>query len=349
MARRTGIAAAEDDSDDLHPRRSHRLFGHGEALTLAAKAIRAGRPPQALMIGGPPGIGKATLGYRIARYLLAFGATAKGPADLAVPEDDPAAKLIVAGAHPGLMALSRRVDPASGKMKSVLEVDEVRKLAGFFGLTAGMGGWRIALIDAVDDMNDFAANATLKILEEPPARSMLILISHAPTKVLATIRSRCRLVSLRPLGDADMKAALADIMPDCPPAEYDGLIRLAGGSPGAALRLASGDGVALAAEAEHLLDAATPDVPALMALAEKMGRIPDGLALFGDFLVQALGKRIRDKARAGGTDLRGWIDALERIERDMRDARARYLDPRQTVLQAARAVRDAACGGDLRC
>lgn len=335
MARRASPTTVDPEDDTFHPRRTLELVGHREAITLAARAIRSGMPPQAWLIGGPPGIGKATLAYRIARYLLAYGATDTGADDLSVPPGDAATKLVAAGAHPGLKVLARKVDPQTGKPKSVLEVDEVRTLSGFFGMTAGMGGWRIALIDAVDDMNDFAANAVLKILEEPPARSLLLLVSHAPGKVLPTIRSRCRRLSLRPLPDPDMRAVLTTLMPDLEPNERDGLIRLAGGSPGAALRLGAGDGMMLAAEADRLLDAAAPDIPALFALAEKLARMADGLGLFGDCLTQALSARIRAQACEGRPHLQAWIAALERIERDAAAARILHLDPRQTVLQAA--------------
>src|ERR1700749_754227 len=184
-----------------HPRETHRLIGQDEALARAARAIRGGRPPQAWLISGPPGIGKATLAYRIARYLLAFGASAKGPEDLSVPEKDGAALQVMAGAHPGLLVLKRAVNERTGKLMTVLSVDEVRKLSGFFGMTSGAGGWRVAIIDTADDMNDAAANALLKMLEEPPSNAMLLLLTNAPGRLLPTIRSRCQRLQLRPLTD----------------------------------------------------------------------------------------------------------------------------------------------------
>src|SRR4051794_18594185 len=155
-----------------HPRETFRLAGQDEALARAARAIRSGRPPQAWLITGPRGIGKATLAYRIARYLLRFGATEAGPQDLSVAENDPVSRRIAAQAEPGLLVLKRDIDPKTKRMTTVIIVDFVRELGDFFGLTATGGGWRVAIVDTADDLNPNAANALLKILEEPPRRSI---------------------------------------------------------------------------------------------------------------------------------------------------------------------------------
>src|SRR5262245_52627833 len=161
MAKRSA-ASEPNDSDRIegfsHPRERFDLLGQDAALGRAARALRAGRPPSAWLITGAPGIGKATLAYRIARYLLAYGATDAGPEDLSVPQDHPAARQIMAQSHPGLLVLKRAVNPKTGKLMTVLSVDEVRRLADFFGMTSGAGGWRVAIIDTADDMNDHPAN-----------------------------------------------------------------------------------------------------------------------------------------------------------------------------------------------
>src|SRR5262249_55878738 len=144
----------------------------------------------------------------IARYLLAFGASDKGSEDLAVPPRDPAAIQVTAGAHPGLLVLKRTYNDKTGKLRVDLSVDEVRKLAGFFGMTSGAGGWRVPIVDTADDMNPNAANALLKMLEEPPANAMLLLLSNAPGRLLPTIRSRCQRLQLRPLSDEALTAEL---------------------------------------------------------------------------------------------------------------------------------------------
>src|SRR5437868_8484478 len=194
-----------------HPRETARLVGQDEALARAARAIRGGRPPQAWLITGPPGIGKATLAYRIARYLLAFGATAEGPEDLSVPANNTAAIQVAAASHPGLLVLKRGAHPDTGKLMTVLSVAEIRKLGGFFGMTSGAGGWRVAVVDTADDMNDAAANALLKLLEEPPSRAMLLLVANVPGRLLPTIRSRCQRLNLRPLELAVLEAELKQL------------------------------------------------------------------------------------------------------------------------------------------
>src|SRR4051812_288669 len=302
-----------NDSDRIegfaHPRETFALLGQDAALGRAARALRAGRPPSAWLITGPPGIGKATLAYRIARYLLAHGATDTGPEDLSVPQDDVAARQVMAQSHPGLLVLKRAVNPKTGKLMTVLSVDEIRRLADFFGMTSGAGGWRVAIVDTADDMNDNAANALLKMLEEPPARAMLLLLSNTPGRLLPTIRSRCQRLDLRPLDDAILQKALAKYLPEASASERGSLARLSGGSIGAALTLATGDGAALAEEADRLIEnARNPDPLKLLDLGERLWRIRDGLELFGGFLLESLSARIRARARqAGSASLEPWV------------------------------------------
>ena len=320
-----------------HPRQTASLIGQDGALAIVSRALRSGRPPQAWLICGPPGVGKATLAYRIARYLLAYGASDRGPADLSVPAKHPACVQVAAGSHPGLLALKRGVDHDTGKLMSVLSVGEVRRLSGFFGLTSGAGGWRVAVVDTADDMNDNAANALLKLLEEPPSRAMLLVLSNTPGRLLPPIRSRCQRLNLRPLSQPDMEAELQRLLPEKSAEERASLARLACGSLGAALRLAGGDGLMLAEEADRLIDkAAQPDIPALFALAEKLSRITDGLDMLGAFLTQALAERIRARALGGQPHLNSWVGALEKLNRNFARSEALHLDPRQTLLAAAR-------------
>ncbi|MBA2588522.1 MAG: DNA polymerase III subunit delta' [Alphaproteobacteria bacterium] len=340
------------DSDRIegfaHPRETAALLGQDLALGRAARALRAGRPPSAWLITGAPGVGKATLAYRIARYLLAFGATAEGPEDLRVPQDHPAARQVASQAHPGLLVLKRAINPRTGKLMTVLSVDEIRRLANFFGMTSGAGGWRVAIVDTADDMNDNAANALLKMLEEPPGNAMLLLLSNTPGRLLPTIRSRCQRLDLRPLDEAAMDQGLKQHLPDENAAERAALARLAGGSIGAALTLATGDGGALAKEADKLIDhARDPDLLALLTLGEKLYRTQDGLELFGEFLSASLADRIRARAYAGAPGLERWVAALNRLEQGFARAAGLNLEPRQTVLSAARDLFHVARNGAL--
>ncbi|MDE2182116.1 MAG: DNA polymerase III subunit delta' [Alphaproteobacteria bacterium] len=337
MARKSRPEVPEADS---HPRKTTRLIGQDRPLQIVSRALRTGRPPQAWLICGPPGVGKATLAYRIARYLLAYGASDRGSEDLSVPPNDPAAIQVAAGSHPGLMVLTRAINPDTGKPMTVLSVGEVRRLNAFFGMTSGAGGWRVVIVDTADDMNDAAANALLKLLEEPPPRAMLILLSNTPGRLLPTIRSRCQRLNLRPLPDEALAAELAASAPELESAKRASLVRLAGGSLGAALQLKDGEGLAVAQDAARLIDAAAqPDVPALLSLAEKLGRMTDGLDMLGDFLTETLSARIRARAANGQAHLERWVEAHETLRRMFARTTALHLDPKQTVLGAARTLR----------
>lgn len=339
MARRKASVAIVEDDDAANPRKTSALIGQDAALANASRAIRAGRPPQGWLIAGPEGVGKATFAFRVARYLLAHGATDRGPEDLSLLENDPVFMQVAAGGHPGLLLLMRGTNPDTGKKMTVLGVDEIRKLAGFFGMTSGAGGWRVAIVDTADDMNDAAANALLKALEEPPSRAMLILLSNTPGKLLPTIRSRCRRLDLQPLPEAALEAALQRLLPDLDGKDRAALAKLSGGSIGAAITLASDDGLALANDAEKLIDhMGSPDIGATLALADKLSRVTDGTDRFGTFLVQALTDRIRARAFAGAPNLDRWTAMVEQLKRSFLRTDALHLDPRQTVLSAARGI-----------
>ncbi len=175
-------------------------------------AYRSGRIPHAWLIGGAQGIGKATLAYRMARFVLShrdpLAPSVQRAETLAVDPSDPVARQITAGAHGGLLVLERGLNDR-GVLRTVITVDETRETISFFGSTAAVDGWRVCIVDTVDELNPNAANALLKILEEPPQRSLFLLVSHAPARVLPTILSRCRKLPLRPLATADVIRAAA--------------------------------------------------------------------------------------------------------------------------------------------
>src|SRR5437868_9485540 len=196
-----------------HPRETTDLFGHREAETALLNAYRSGRIPHAWLIGGAQGIGKATLAYRMARFVLAHRnpllPSVQRAETLWVDPSDPVPHQNAAGSHGGLLTLERSLND-SGVMRTVITVDETRETIGFFGSTAAVEGWRVCIVDSVDELNPNAANALLKILEEPPQQSLFLLASHAPALVLATIQSRCRKLRLRALATDDVIRAAAE-------------------------------------------------------------------------------------------------------------------------------------------
>src|ERR1043166_5349755 len=205
-------ARVEPSAEIPHPRETMSLFGHRDAERALLQAYQSGRIPHAWLIGGAQGIGKATLAYRMARFVLAhrdpLASPVQGAETLQVDPSDPVARHIAAGAHGGLLTLERTLND-KGVMRTVITVDETRETISFFGSTAAVEGWRVCIVDTVDELNANAANALLKILEEPPRQSLFLLVSHAPARVLPTIQSRCRKLPLRPLETADVIRATA--------------------------------------------------------------------------------------------------------------------------------------------
>ncbi|HUC61999.1 MAG TPA: DNA polymerase III subunit delta' [Alphaproteobacteria bacterium] len=268
----------------LAPRANPNLYGHeaGEAALL--EAFAGGRLPHAWLITGPRGIGKATLAYRFARFVLAqekpggssepgglFGAPA-APKSLALKPDHPVFRRTAAGGHADLLTVERGIDEKTGRKRTEIVVEDARAVADFLHLTPAEGGWRVVVIDGVEDMNRSAANAVLKIVEEPPAQALILLVSHAPGRLLATIRSRCRRLALKPLDEATIRRILGEQIPGLDPGDATALARLAEGSAGRALELAAQGGLDLLREVMGLLETLPRlDGVALHRLAERMG------------------------------------------------------------------------------
>ncbi len=244
-----------------HPRETPALIGQQAAEAEFIAALTGGRLHSGWLVTGPMGIGKATLAYRIAAYLLASGARAAETLD--VPQDDADLRRIRAGSHQRLFVLRRGPNEKGDKLSAMIRVDEVRRLKEFFHLSAADGGHRVVIIDAADDMNPAAANAVLKELEEPPANTTLLLISHQPSRLLPTIRSRCRVLRCRPLDPADLALALDRIGVEADSPEA--LSVLAAGSVGGAARQAQLGGRALYADLVGLLSG-IPNFDRLAAL-----------------------------------------------------------------------------------
>jgi len=303
------------DTPAVHPRETTALFGHHGAEQTLLNAYRSGQIPHAWLLGGPAGVGKATLAYRMARFVLAhsnpLGSDVQRAETLWVDPSNAVTGQVAAGAHGGLLILERTLND-KGVMRNVITVDETRETISFFGSTAAGEGWRVCIVDTVDELNPNAANALLKVLEEPPQQSLFLLVSHAPARVLPTILSRCRKLLLRPLDKADVVRAAAEaasITADDPMlTEASGA---ADGSVARALMLLGGDTLKLRQRTAALLETLPHvDPRELHALGEALGgtdRVT--LAAFIDSVDRWLSERLR----ADGTNANANLPRLARL------------------------------------
>jgi DNA polymerase-3 subunit delta' len=257
-----------------HPRESHELLGQNEAERRLLQAHESGRLPHAWLLTGKKGIGKANLAYRFARFLLRGEDQAMGlfgdlpAASLQTDPDDGIFRRIAAGSHPDLLVLERERDEKTGRLPKDIPVDRVRKTNAFLHRTAAEGGWRVVIVDSVDELNRNGANALLKILEEPPQQTLLLLISHLPGRLLPTIRSRCCQLPLRDLDCTSIETLLATHRPELAEKELAALARLGDGSFGRAFVLADNEGLPLF---QSLLAVAGGDGPSQLKLIEELG------------------------------------------------------------------------------
>jgi DNA polymerase III subunit delta' len=321
-----------------HPRETYDLFGHREAEAALLESYRSGRIPHAWLIGGPQGIGKATLAYRVARFVLShrdpLAADVQRATNLKVDPSDLVARRIAAEAHGGLLVLQRSANE-KGVMRTVITVDETRETIAFFGSTAAVEGWRVCIVDTVDELNPNAANALLKILEEPPRQSLFLLVSHAPGRVLSTILSRCRRLTLRPLATADVVRAasqVAGLGRDDPSLQE--AAEAAEGSIARALTLLGGDGVKLHHKTAALL-ASLPrvDPRELHALGDALsGNDKVALATFVDSIERWIGTRLQaSDPNADLPRLARLAEVWEKINRAARDTAEYNLERKPLV------------------
>jgi DNA polymerase III subunit delta' len=335
-------------SDAPHPRQTQVLYGHDEAEQTLLDAYRSGRIPHAWLIGGASGIGKATLAYRMARFVLAHpNPTAdevQNATSLAVADDNSAARKIASEAHSGLLVLKREINEKTGKLFTEIRVEDIRRSVPFFGSTAGEGGWRIAIIDAVDELNAAGANALLKILEEPPPQCLLLLVAHEPGRVMATIRSRTRRLLLRPLSQTDVARAVAKALGRSPTDPLIGQAAAAsGGSAGRAIALLDDKTLALRERIVALLtQLPNPDPKAMHALGDAIGGTePATLAAFVDTVNDWLSSRLdgRDTAR-----MARFAAAWDRFNSSARDVDAYNLERKPLVFSTFQSLADASRG-----
>jgi DNA polymerase-3 subunit delta' len=340
------------------PWRNERLVGHDLAEKTMLVAQQIGRLHHAWLLTGPRGIGKATLAWRFARFLLAGqqgGLFGTSPDGLGVAAEAPGRRLVDARSHPDLFHLRRTLNPDTGRIRAEIAVDDVRELGAFMHMTPAMGEWRVAIIDSADEMNRNSANAVLKVLEEPPPKAVLLIVAHAPGRLLPTIRSRCRRLALSPLSNETVVRLLGDYAPDTAADERAALARLAEGSIGRALELGGAGSLGLYREMVEVL-ATLPDLdmPRLHGFSDRFARRgeeanADWRSL--NYLFDGWLKELARQAAVGGktapvvpaesglhdrllaaAGLDRWMEAWEKVAHLLSRADAVNLDRKQTVL-----------------
>ena len=322
------------------PRANPHLAGQDAAEATLVEALRAGRLHHAWLLTGPPGVGKATLAFRFARRLLAGPTSA---ATLALPETHPTFRRVAAAAHADLLTVEREWDPKRKKLRGEIVVDDVRRIAAFLHLTPAEGGWRVVVLDGAEDLNRNAANALLKVLEEPPPRAVLLLVCNAAGRLLPTIRSRTRRLRLAALDEATVGALLARYAPDVTETERLRLAAMAEGSIGRALQLAEGGAVAVADLVGKVLDE-QPNLPPERGheVADTLGRDEEAFGTFMDLLRATLASAVREAARGradpdqtrllGARPLAAWVDVWQGLTALQDETDAFHLDKRQALV-----------------
>lgn len=302
------------------------VVGHAAAKAEWQAAVASNKLHHGWLLRGPRGIGKARLALQLALQLLG----AKSQTPLGADMDDPVARLVAAGSHPDLRIIRRPVDD-KGKEKTEIPVESVRELADFFALRPAMGGWRVAIIDAVDELNRFGSNAILKTLEEPPSRAVLFLIAHGEQPVLPTIRSRCRTLQLNPLSSEETEEVL--VRGGMPAARAEEVARRAPGRPGHALALQGPDAdaaVDAVRDALKSLNNLNPRV--LQSVLQAAGKSDAAMSAAMEALRRSLHRRASTEGDAAlaGDWAATWLD----IARLDAEADALNMDRAQTLATA---------------
>ncbi|HWD13319.1 DNA polymerase III subunit delta' [Pseudochrobactrum sp. sp1633] len=317
------------------------LTAHEDVRGFLAQAYQEGRMHHALLFEGLQGIGKATTGFHLAGHMLQYPQGASAPLQLAVPELDKAPyRQISQGMHPALLHITRPFDAKTGKYRTAITVEEIRRITHFLSRTSGDGAWRIIIIDPADDMNRNAANALLKTLEEPPARALFILISHSSGRLLPTIRSRCQSLAFKPLNDAELKRALdvagKDVGIDVQDQAYfAALSARAEGSVRKALLLVAHGGLEITDTVDAVLSGNHFDLPKAQALAAVLGGREAEVQnqLFLEYLLDKAASQALGLAEQGQVvQASQWSQFWDDLRREAMETESYNLDRKQAAL-----------------
>jgi len=363
MAPKTLESGPESDrfEDTPHPRESFGFFGHAEVESGLVRSCLSGHLPQAFIVGGPPGVGKATLAWRIARYLLAnpdpAAAAGEARADLSVAPDHPVSRQIAALAHPDLVLLRREWNEKDKRFFTEIRVEDVRRAIHMFQQAAGRGGYRICVLDCAEDLNAHSANALLKLIEEPPPRSLFLIVAHRPGQMLATLRSRCQKILLKPLASADIGQFVAALGPpwsDAGEAKLGAAIARAQGSIHNVLRLLDDRGIEFDTNLVRMLD----DLPRIdwskvHALADRVTARNNGKDY--ETMLAAIDAWLDTRVRRGARTFQGdcarrlapYALVWEKLAKTTRETETFNLDKRPFVLSLFADLAAAAGGSSL--
>lgn len=342
------------------PHEQLHFFGHREAEQAILNAWSSSKMHHAWLLTGPKGIGKATFAYRAARYIFENGSMDGNgqtpaldmlgdpiiPTSLDIAHDCPTTRQVANRAHPNLLSIERPYDSKTKKFRTEITVDEVRKTVRFFGSTAGEATWRVCIVDPADDLNSNAANALLKILEEPPIRTVFFLISHAPGRLLPTIRSRCRRLNFAPLENPLLSQALTELEIS-PPDMADRMSQLCDGSLRKAAEMQSDDGMLLVHAFERLLSPPyKPDYENLHNFGDLVAQRgkDQRFGAFSDLafrhLTHTLHQAVAGKSRMNEATMQ-LAKTWEEIQQQLRECEIFNLDKKQTTIEVMRKLAQA--------
>ncbi|QND52896.1 DNA polymerase III subunit delta' [Phyllobacterium sp. 628] len=332
------VPATHDSIDGIPaPSANPALFGHMAIRAFLAQAYQSGHMHHALLLEGPQGVGKTTLAFHLAGHMLKHPVQQEAPLALAEPDYAVAPyRQIATGTHLAILHISRPLDTKTGKFKTGITVDEVRRVTHFLNRTAHDGAWRIVIVDPADDMNRNAANALLKTLEEPPQRTLFILISHSSGRLLPTIRSRCQSIRFEALDRGDLLSALATIgLGADQVTDTEALVAHADGSVRKAALLLAFGGLEISQTVEVILTKPVFDVPKAHALGTALsGRDSEiQFDLFLEDIFARIAAKARDAADRGAVgEANQWSNLWQEMQTEARDSDAFNLDRKQTVL-----------------
>ncbi|PSC03798.1 DNA polymerase III subunit delta' [Alsobacter soli] len=324
-----------------HPRFAHALVGQEAAEAAFLDAYRGGRFPHAWILGGPEGIGKATFAYRAARFVLAHpdphAPEVRAARNLDVSPESGVFRRVAALAHTSLFVVRRQYNAEKKSMPTQIPVELVRKAVAFFGSTAGEGGWRVCIVDSAEDLNVQGANALLKVIEEPPPRSLFLLVSHLPGRLLPTIRSRCRMLRFRTLSEVEVARAVTiaaeEDAPD--PSIVQRAAALSGGTVRGAFKIMDESALAIVEHIRQALERLPEiDWKDAHAIAEGLaGRANDAAYETAIETIFAwLGEQTVARAGEGPRRLAPLAEVWEKATRTVRETDSYNLDRRALVL-----------------